>query len=298
MNIVKLTSERKTEFINYCINYRHEFDSTFLDDQELMSFEPNEENPTYILLDKNNNIIGAISLIINSYYRRSRSGRFRIFHTIKFDKEVYKKMLELVLNHTKGLHKVFLFIDSENKKMTELLKVLNFSLKRYSYTLINHSLEDVQVIFPIGYELREFQAGRDEADWCKVRNLGFDKIAGCDTPKTPKMYSEMEKDYGHLSGGIIMLYHENTPIGQVRATKEVEDNIEYVFISSLCVIPEYQGSGLGRNLLKAALSFGKSKNIKKGMLSVNAENENAISLYLNEGFEKKSVSICYEYYLS
>ncbi|MBS4538384.1 GNAT family N-acetyltransferase [Clostridium sp. D2Q-11] len=297
MNIIKLTSERKLDFINYCMKYRNEFDITFLDDQDLISFEPNEENPTYILLD-NNNVIGAVSLMINSYYRRAGSGRFRIFHTIESNKETYEKMLNLALKHIEGLQKVFMFIDGEDKKMAEVLKNLNFDIKRYSYTLINHDLEDMQASFPVGYELREFQAGRDEADWCKVRNLGFSKIEGCDTPKTPEMYNEMEKDYGHLPGGIIMLYHKNMPIGQVRASKEVEDDIEYVFISSLCVIPEHQGKGLGRNLLKVALNFGKRKGIQKGMLSVNAENENAVSLYLNEGFEKESVAICHEYYLN
>jgi len=296
MNIIKLTSERKSDFINYCKKYRNECDITFLDDQELMSFVPNEENPTYIIID-NNNVIGAASLIINSYYRRAGTGRFRIFHTIKPNKEIYEKILNLILKDVVDLKKIFLFIDDKNKKMAEVLKALDFKIKRYSYTLINHDLKDMQGSFPNGYELREFRAGRDEANWCKVRNLGFSKIAGCDTPKTPEMYSEIEKDYGHLPGGIIMLYHENMPIGQVRATKEVEDDIEYVFISSLSVIPEHQGKKLGRNLLKVALNFGKNKGIQKGMLSVNAENENAVSLYLNEGFEKESVAICHEYYL-
>jgi len=298
MNIIKLTSERKLDFIHYCRKYRNEFDNTFLDDQELMSFEPNEENPTYILIDNNNNVVGAASLIINPYYRRTGSGRFRMFHTIESNKQTYEKMLNLILKHTMGLQKIFLFLDGKDKKMAEVLKPLNFKIKRYSYTLIKHDLEDMQASFSSGYELREIRAGRDEADWCKVRNLGFSKIAGCDTPRTPEMYNEMEKDDGHLPGGIIMLYHDNMPIGQVRASKEVEDESEYVFISSLCVIPEHQGKGLGRNLLKAALNFGKSKGIQKGMLTVNAENENAVSLYLNEGFEEKSVAICHEYYVN
>lgn len=298
MNIIQLTSEKKLDFINYCMKYRNEFDSTFLADEDLMSFELDEDNPTYILLNNNNNIIGVASLILNLYYRSAGSGRFRMFHTIESNKETYEEMLNLVLKHTDGLQKVFLFIDDNDKKMAEILKALNFKIKRYSYTLIKDDLEDMEVSFPNGYELREFVAGRDEADWCKVRNLGFSEIAGCDTPKTPEMFKEMEKDEGHLPNGIIMLYHDNMPIGEVRATKEVEDDKEYVFISSLCLIPEYQGKGLGRNLLKTALNFGKSKGIQKGMLTVNAENENAVSLYLKEGFKKTIVVTCHEYYLN
>jgi mycothiol synthase len=55
-------------------------DDSYLDDEELNYFEPNEENPTYIVLDKQDRIIAAASLIIDEYNRRGKRARFRIFH--------------------------------------------------------------------------------------------------------------------------------------------------------------------------------------------------------------------------
>lgn len=296
MNIIKLTSERKLNFIEYCKRYRDEFDDSFLDDEELGKFEPNDENPTYILLE-NNRINGAVSLVVDAYYKKAGTGRFRIFHSIKKDEKIYAEMFRAILKSTGGLQKVFMFVQGEDQRLQGVLQELNFKVKRYSYVLIMDNLDYSNVDFPKGYELREFKAGRDESNWCNVRNLGFASLEGSKTAKTPEMFDGMENDYGHINGGLMMLYYKGVPVGQVRGSKEEDDGEDYVFISSLCVIPEHQGKGLGRKLLRAALNFGKDKGFEKGMLTVNAENEGAVSLYLNEGFHKDMVMVCYEYSL-
>lgn len=55
--------------------------------------------------------------------------------------------------------------------------------------------------------------------------------------------------------------------------------------------------GLARNLLRAAISFGKSKGLPRASLEVDVANKNALGLYTNEGFEKFYGQACYLYYL-
>ena len=66
-------------------------------------------------------------------------------------------------------------------------------------------------------------------------------------------------------------------------------------IGPLAIIPEYQGKGLGRILLRTILNFAKDKNYKRTILCVNAENERAKALYIQEGFKQVEGVVCYKY---
>jgi mycothiol synthase len=68
-----------------------------------------------------------------------------------------------------------------------------------------------------------------------------------------------------------------------------------VNIGPLAIIPEYQGRGLGRALLRASLSFAKEKGYSRTILCVNAENERAKALYLDEGFKQVEAVTCYRF---
>jgi ribosomal protein S18 acetylase RimI-like enzyme len=62
---------------------------------------------------------------------------------------------------------------------------------------------------------------------------------------------------------------------------------EVLWIRELAVSPKVQGRGIGRNLLKAGLSYGHIQGAKKGFLAVDTENTNAIHLYKQFGFVAK-----------
>lgn len=66
-------------------------------------------------------------------------------------------------------------------------------------------------------------------------------------------------------------------------------------IGPLAILPAYQGKGLGRQLLRAALDFAQKKKYKKAMLCVNADNERAKKLYLKEAFVQIEGVVAYEY---
>ncbi|MNW68105.1 ribosomal-protein-alanine N-acetyltransferase [compost metagenome] len=69
-------------------------------------------------------------------------------------------------------------------------------------------------------------------------------------------------------------------------------------IGPLALLPEYQGKGLGRVLLRAALHLSKNKGYNRSILCVNAENERAQALYTGEGFKQVEAAACYKYDLT
>ncbi|WBW94699.1 GNAT family N-acetyltransferase [Oceanirhabdus sp. W0125-5] len=295
MRVRKMNNDRIEEFVQYCKSYRGQVDDSFLYDEDLRDFTPDEENPTYILLNEQGIIIGAISLIIDSYNRKGKKARIRIFHSMYRNRESYSMLLEAALNEIEGIDKLYNFVNEDNSEVIKIIKSLGFEIERYSYCLAREKEDIAEVIFPKEYELRTLQFGWDEEDWCVVRNAGFEKLAGSEIPITPDWVSSLEGDELILEDGMKLLYHKEKPVGQVAMSREITEDKLYTFIFSLCVIPEYQGKGLGRKLLRAAINFGKSKGMPQSMLSVNAENENALRLYFQEGFKKIETMGCYNY---
>lgn len=292
MRVEKLNDNKVNDFIDYCKKHREEVDDTFLYDADLEKFNVNEGNITYVLMDENcDDIIGAVSVITNLNYLEERKSRFRIFHSKAANIEAYDMMLKSLLNDIEDTDRIFIFANGKDEKSDEIFKELGFSIERYSYVLIKDDLNDVEPAFSQELKLREFKLGRDEKDWCDVSNAGFKNIKGS-TVKTPDMFEGMdEKD----AKGMLLLYCNEIPVGHVQVSEEVEEEIKYAFISSLCVNPEFGGKGFGRNLLRAGLNYGKSMGITKGMLTVNAENNKALDLYLKEGFRIEESMICYNY---
>ena len=295
MRIEALRDERRSDFIKYCKRYREEICDSYLSDQDLHEMELNEENPTYILLNDKDKIIGVISLIIDDYFKKGKKGRFRILHSVKNDKESYSLMINAILPHTKEINRVFVFAPENNERFRGILEKLDFQIERYSFLLVRDNHDVSKVSFDEGYKLKTFQFNKDEEDFCSVRNPAFANLAGSSVPVTPEIISKMQEYEDYLEGGIKLLYHNEKPVGLIRLSKEIEKGITYAFIGPLAIIPEYQGRGLGRKLLRVGLDYGKSKGLSKAMLSVNAENDSAVTLYLQEGFERERVMICYNY---
>lgn len=59
----------------------------------------------------------------------------------------------------------------------------------------------------------------------------------------------------------------------------------------VCVLKEYWGYRIGRNLLQESISWADSVNIKKMTLNVLETNNKAIELYKNHGFEIEGILI-------
>jgi mycothiol synthase len=295
MRIEALKNERVEEFIDYCKKYKREIDDSFLYDEDLKNFKADSENPTYIIVDNGDKVTAVASLIVDEYMKRGKKGRFRIFHSSLNQLEHYRVLLEAVLMHTEGLDKIIVFSPIINEELISALEKLEFNAERYTYLLVREDLEIPKTIFPEGYKIKPIEAGVDEEAWCKVRNASFAKLLGNETPMTPEMVSKMISAEDFIEGGAMMLYHNEKPVGVVRTAKDEYEDLPIVNIGPLAIIPKYQGKGLGRMLLRAAISFSREKGYSRTILCVNAENERAKSLYLQEGFNEVEAVVCYKY---
>lgn len=295
MRIETLKNERVEEFINYCKTYRKEIDDSFLYDEDLKNFKADSENPTYIIVDDEDKITAAASLIVDEYMKRGKKGRFRIFHSSLNQLEHYRMLLEAVLMHTEGIDKIIVFSPIINEELISTLEKLKFNPERYTYLLVREDLELPEIILAEGYKIKPMKAGSDEEAWCKVRNTSFATLLGNETPMTTEMVSKMIAAEDFIEGGAMMLYHKEKPVGVVRAAKDEYEDSPIVNIGPLAIIPEYQGKGLGRKLLRAAISFSRAKGYSRTILCVNEENERAKSLYLQEGFNQVEAVVCYKY---
>lgn len=295
MKVETLKNERIEEFINYCKKHRMEIDDSFLYDEDLRDFKPNEDNPTYIVTDNQGELKATASLIMDDYNRRGKKARFRIFHSEIEDIECYKMLIQAILKHTEGLDNIFVFVPLVNKKLMKFIEKLEFTVDRYSFLLAREDLDVPEFGFPEDYAIRPLKAGRDEQIWCDVRNAGFAKLKGSETPITPQMVSKMILGEDNIEDGSMILYHKDRPIGVVRGSKDEYEDLPIMSIGPLAIIPEYQGKGLGRILLRASLNFAKEKSYKRTILCVNAENERAKALYVEEGFKQVEAVVCYKY---
>lgn len=295
MKVEALKMEQLEDFRAYCKKHRKELDDSFLYDEDLENFKIEAENPTYILTDISGNIRGAASLILDDYHRKGKRARFRIFHSELHDDQSYKQLFEETLKHTDSLDHVFLFVPLLNQKMKDVMEKLNFGVERYTFLLVRDDLEVRAPAIPPGFEIRSYRPGMDEDAWCMVRNAAFSKLKGSETPITLEMAAKMATESDYLDGGMMILYKNDQPVGVVRGSDDEYEDSPIMNIGPLAILPEYQGKGLGRVLLRAALKFSKEKGYKRCVLCVNADNEQAKALYLQEGFEQTEGVVCYRY---
>lgn len=68
--------------------------------------------------------------------------------------------------------------------------------------------------------------------------------------------------------------------GKIVGMIKFVDKVDYIYLKQLYILPEYQGQGLGSELLK------KIPSNKKICLQVSASNIGAINFYIKHGFKK------------
>lgn len=291
--IVALSSERLEDFKAYCRKHRQEVDDSFLYEEDLAEFQIHGEHPTYIALNGEGELIGAASVIADAYQRKGMQARFRIFHSETGDTAVYRRLLDEIVKHRDGLEGMFIFVPSVNPGLMEIIGRLGFQVERYSFLLVNEPLQPASYELPEGYGIRAFRPGEDEKAWCVVRNAGFAQLKGSQTPITPDMVAKHAGEADYLNGGMLFLVHGDRPVGIVRCTDDEYLDAPIMNIGPLALLPEYQGKGLGRLLLRRALGFGRENGYRRAILCVNAENERAKALYLQEGFKEAEYAVNY-----
>ncbi len=293
MKVVELSKERINDFIDYCKKHRVDVDESFLYDEDLEKFQVDKDNPTYIITDNDEKIVAVASIIVDEYNRSGKKGRFRILHSEVNEIGIYESLLQSILKHTDGLEKIITFVPIYNEELMNNIVDLNFKVERYIFLMLR-DVDNVPCLnLPMDYTIRALELNRDEETWCQVRNAAFATVKGNETPITPYMVKDMILSKDYIDDGCMILYHKDKAVGCIRCSFDEYENVPIVNIGSLAVIPEYQGKGLGRILLREGMNFAKNKSYGGTILCVNADNEKAKSLYIQEGYKQVEAVVCY-----
>jgi len=288
LRVDKLTEKNIPAFKHYFKKYSHEQDESCppLDD-----FSINEDDPVYLLIE-DGKITGAAALMLQPEYREARLARFRIFHTIDGDYISYNKLLNSILLHTSGLTSIYAFIEDNYSNIANIWVDLGFEARRFAWILRRPAGNNTKPEFPPGFELRTFRDGIDEERWCTITNDAFEHSLG-HVRMTPERLAHWRIDSTYIDGGMKLLWHNDKPVATLALTREEQKGEEVLFIDAIGVLTEFQGQGLGRNLLRYGIQYAAENNFGKVMLSVNGENDKAAGIYFKEGFEKEALYKCY-----
>jgi mycothiol synthase len=284
MQLQFLPPDRLRDYIDYCKKHRKELDDSYLCDEDLDSFVPGEQHPTYIVMKEDNQIIAAASLLLDEYWTGLKKAKLVILHSEIPDVEIYGLLLDALKKHTEGFNGIYVFVPLKETATLEIFKTIGFTTERYAFLLVYDHPDFQHNDMPQGYEIRPMRRGMNEQAWCDVRNAAFAALKGSETPLSVEMLEFIIKDTDYLEGGLMILYHGDKPVGVVRGADDEYNGHRVMNVGAVGIIPTYQGKGLGRYLLRAALNFAYEKSYDQAVLSVNADNERAKSLYLREGF--------------
>lgn len=293
MKAIELSSDRINEFNDYCKRHRGDVDDSFLYDEDLAKFRVDKYNPTYIIVDNGGKVIATASLILDEYNRSGKKGRFRIIHSEINDIRIYKSLLQSILKHTDGLDKIFTFVPMYNKELMYNMVGLNFKIERYTFLMLRDIDNVLDFNLPKDYIIKLLELDQDEEIWIEIRNAAFATVKGNETPVTSNMIKDMILSKDYIEGGLMILYNNDKAVGCIRCSLDEYGDESIVNIGSISVIPEYQGKGLGKILLRAGMNFAKSNSYDRAILCVNADNQKAKSLYIQEGFKQVQAVVCY-----
>ncbi len=255
MNAVKLTEDRRKDFIDYCKAHRSEVDYSFLYEDDLDKFQVGQDNPTYIVSDKEDKIVTTASIMIDENGRRSKKAGFRIFHSELSDAGIYESLLQNIVKHTEGFDKINAYVPLHNDKLMEHIVDVHFLVERYIFLMVRKANPVPEINLLEDYTIRPLKPDYDEETWCQVRNAAFATLKGNEKPITPDRAKEMLLSNDYIEGGCMILYHKDKAVGCVRCSMDEHEDAPMVNIGPLAVIPEYQAKGLGRILLRAGLRF-------------------------------------------
>lgn len=289
MKIIRLNEKYLKAFIEFCQAHEKEHDESFLSESDLVNFKI-EDDITFIAV-KDQQIYGVFSVMLKWH------GRVRIFLVIENDYLVYEQLHESMMStliNEQNLRAYNLYIPEVNFQVMDIYKKLGLYVERYIYVL-ERDITSVNLIqFPNGFELREMKLPEEAEVWSRIRNLCFASLEGF-VPYTKEDIIRMCDDTENIKNGNLILWYGTKPVGIVKVVRDVQKLETLGFIGPIAVLPDYQGKGLGKNLLRSVVELAIEVGPWRSSLCVNAKNENALKLYTNEGFYKSEVVVAMKY---
>ena len=289
MRTIPVTNENVAIYIDYCRRHGAEHDESFLPAD---TFVPTEEFPAY-LLTMGDDVVGAVGLMLTEPYRSNGKVRLTILHSVEGSAEAYAALLAAIRSHSGDLDCVYGFLPEAKADARRCWEDLGFGVERFAYALAYQSREIPSCDLPEGYRLVGLSPGDDEGirEMCELWNSNYRNQLGFVGVTPERMASWFGEDV-NIPGGALLLRQGATQVGTAYVSR---DDVEptNADIAMLSVHPEYRGQGLGRLMLRAALGVALRQDLSPVYLSVNAENDSAVGLYLSEGFVKDIAMVCY-----
>jgi mycothiol synthase len=129
--------------------------------------------------------------------------------------------------------------------------------------------------------------------WCAVINDAFGGMAGHSTLTPASLVAHLDPA-AEFPGGSLLAFEGGRAVGLVAVKKDTDEaGGTQAYLGPVAVIRDRQKRGLGRALLRAGLAAAQAKGFTSCVLTVNAENEKALGLYLAEGFARRAVYTCW-----
>lgn len=289
LTIERVTKGTEALLVRYCEEHGSEHDGSYLPGRD---FSLSEEHPSYIL-QQDDQVVGAVSLMRTKRFLSVNKGRFSIFHSVLNTREAYQKLLDAIQPHIQDLDSVYMFIPEDKEETASILSELEFQIERYSFVLERKQDDLYEVVFPEGFVVQQLdptdQVGISQFADCV--NEEFKELAG-HTPSTAEDIQTWFDDKSYLEGGLCLLKKDQEPVGTIGLMKDLE-NLGAGEIGAFGILKNFRGMELGRNLLRYGVNFLIGQGLNPVTLSVNGENHAAFRLYHTEGFELTETVVCY-----
>lgn len=287
-----MASADEEAFFAFCRQHRSKLDPSYLGDQDLLSFPSPVFEHTFLEKGPDGGIVGACSLMGPAPDSAKHEARFRILYSISGLPASYCGLLKAVAEDVPGGTRMRIFVPQSGGVQQDLLISLGFLKERTTYLMVREGGEHAAPSLPSGYGFRDFAIDNDEHAWCEIRNEAFRAVKGNDSPVLPDDIRTIMQSEGHLARGMVMVEHDGKPVGVAMGTKESYQEQASMNIGPIAVLPAHQGKGLGRAMMRLLLGRAASLSLNVVTLSVNADNSNALSLYLSEGFREAASFAC------
>ena len=209
-----------------------------------------------------------------------------------------RKLVKFSLEHAAklGIEYIHVNVPGSNNVARTVLSRHGFRpVRRFLELKLNLALIDRKELEGVANECRYLKKGQED-ELARVQNLAFKGHWGYhpNTPETIAFYTRLGDP---KTDNIILSCEEDKIISycwvEIIADSGADDEPagEIHMIGS---DPAYQGQGIGKKVLLAGLAYLKEKGVKKAYLSVDSENESALTLYYSVGFELYRKTIWYE----
>ncbi|ROR28533.1 acetyltransferase (GNAT) family protein [Mobilisporobacter senegalensis] len=151
-----------------------------------------------------------------------------------------------------------------------------YNVNELNYTIRSATIDDGKELSDLRVEIDGETENLDREKWeGYIDIIGFQKI--------------IETDSKNLRNLFLVAEVKDKIVGFSRCEGIYLNRFSHKVEFGVCILKEYWGYGIGKNLLKESINWADSTGIKKITLNVLETNEKAINLYKSFGFEIEGI---------